>query len=140
LPSRRSIALLLVAASAVADPVRSWVVIVHPASPASRVSRKFLGEVFLRRATVWSDDTPIRPVDLVPDSPVRSHFSQEILARSVAAVRSYWQQRIFSGQGLPPPELAGDDLVVAYVASHSGAIGYVASGTRLDGVRALTVE
>jgi ABC-type phosphate transport system substrate-binding protein len=138
--SSRTIALLLLAASAVAEPARTYVVIVHPSCPETGVSRKALGEVFLRRTTRWVDDTQIRPVDLEPDSPVRGRFSQEILARSVSAVRSYWQQRIFSGQGLPPPELAGNDQVVGYVATHAGAIGYVAAGTRLTGVRALDVE
>ena len=135
------IAVVLLAASAGAGPARpGYLVIVNPASPVMSLDRKFLAQVFLRRTTRWSDDTPIRPVDLEPDSPARSRFSQEVLSRSVAAVRSYWQQRIFSGEGLPPPELAGDDAVVAYVASHPGAIGYVASGTRLNGVRAVDLE
>ena len=55
-------------------------------------------------------------------------------------MRSYWQQRIFSGQGLPPPEMADDEAVVGYVISHPGAIGYVASGTRVDGARAVDVD
>jgi ABC-type phosphate transport system substrate-binding protein len=135
------IAVVVLAASAVAEPARpAFVVIVHPGSPATSVNRRFLAEVFLRRATRWSDDTAIRPVDLDPDAPARGRFSQEILSRSVAEVRSYWQQRIFSGQGLPPPELAGDEAVIAYVASHPGAIGYVASGARLNGVRVVGVE
>ena len=89
---------------------------------------------------MWADDSPIRPVDLGPDQPARGRFSQEILARSVESMRSYWQQRIFSGQGLPPPELADDEAVIVYVASHPGAIGYVASGARLDGARAVDVD
>jgi len=132
--------LLLSAAAAAASWSSGFVVIVHPKSPVTRVERKFLAEVFFRRATRWSDDTPIRPVDLVPDSPARMRFSQAVLARSVASVRSYWQQRIFSGQGLPPPEMADDGAVVDYVASHSGAIGYVAAGTSLNGTRAVEVE
>jgi len=140
---RRSgiIAVVLLAASAVAEPPRpGFVIVVHPSSPVTSVERKFLAEVFLRRTTRWADDTPIRPVDLEPDSPARGRFSQEILSRSVAAVRNYWQQRIFSGEGLPPPELAGEEAVLTYVSSHPGAIGYVAPGTRLANVRALGVE
>ena len=55
-------------------------------------------------------------------------------------MRSYWQQRIFSGQGLPPPELADDDAVVSYVLSHPGAIGYVAAGTALNGATAVELD
>jgi ABC-type phosphate transport system substrate-binding protein len=130
----------LVAASLAAEPPRAYLLIVHPASRVSRIDRKFLAEVFLRRATRWPDDTPIHPVDLGPDAPTRLRFSQEILSRSVASVRSYWQQRIFSGQGLPPPELPGVEDVVSYVVSHPGAIGYVSAGTPLNGAAVLEVN
>jgi ABC-type phosphate transport system substrate-binding protein len=116
------------------------VVIVHPANRASRIDRQFLAEAFLRRATRWPDDTPIRPVDLGPDARARIRFSEEVLSRSVASVRSYWQQRIFSGQGLPPPELPDDESVVAYVLSHPGAIGYVGPGAALNGTKTVEVN
>jgi ABC-type phosphate transport system substrate-binding protein len=133
------IALVLAAASAAADSA-SYVVIAHPRTSVARVDRNFLEDVFLRRTTRWPDDTPIRPVDLGSDSRTRDRFSEEILSRSVASVRSYWQQRIFSGQGIPPPELSGDDAVVSYVLSHPGAIGYVATGTPLNGALVLEVH
>jgi len=131
----------LAAAAVAAEPPRSaYVVIVHPGNHASRIDRKFLAEAFLRRATRWPDDTPIRPVDLGPDARARIRFSEEVLSRSVASVRSYWQQRIFSGQGLPPPELPDDEAVVAYVLSHPGAVGYVAAGIALNGATAVEVN
>jgi ABC-type phosphate transport system substrate-binding protein len=136
-----SIVVALAAAAVAAEQPRSaYVVIVHPGNRVSRVERKFLGDAFLRRTTRWPDDTPIRPVDLGPDAPARMRFSEEVLSRSVASVRSYWQQRIFSGQGLPPPELADDESVVGYVVSHPGAIGYVGAGTALNGARIVEVN
>ena len=133
------IVILASAAGAQTTP-QGFMVIVHPRSPVTRLDRRFLAEIFFRRTTRWTDDTPIRPVDQVPDSPARGRFTQDVLARSVASVRSYWQQRIFSGQGLPPPELNDDEAVVGYVASHPGAIGYVAPGTRTAGARAVEVD
>jgi ABC-type phosphate transport system substrate-binding protein len=131
----------LSAAAVAADSHRSaYVLITHPGNAISRLDRKFVAEIFLRRATRWPDDTTVRPVDLGPDAPARSRFTQEILSRSVASVRSYWQQQIFSGQGLPPPELGDDEAVVAYVLSHPGAIGYVSPGTSLNGARTVDVN
>jgi ABC-type phosphate transport system substrate-binding protein len=121
-------------------PRPGYVLIVHPSSRAARVDRKFLADVFLRRATRWPDDKPIYPVDLGPAAPARVRFSQEILSRSVASVRSYWQQRIFSGQGLPPPEFPDEHGVVSYVATHPGAIGYVPLGTPMNGAAILEVN
>jgi ABC-type phosphate transport system substrate-binding protein len=138
---RLAILSALLAAAVLADAPRpAFIVIVNPHTQVARVDRKFLAEVFFRRATRWPDDTPIHPVDLGPDSPARIRFSLDVLARSVSAVRSFWQQRIFSGQGLPPPELADDSEVVTYVAGHPGAIGYVSYGARIEGARAVEVD
>ena len=139
MPLRCFILAVLFAAAAGAEK-SSYVVIVPAKSVITRVNRKFLAEIFLRRATRWGDDSPIRPVDLSAESPARGRFSQDILARSVYSVKSYWQQRIFSGEGLPPPEMSDDEAAVRYVASHPGAIGYVIAGTSLDGARAVEVD
>jgi ABC-type phosphate transport system substrate-binding protein len=138
---RAFILLALAAGAAGADSARPpYVLIVHPSSRPPVIDRKFLADAFLRRTTRWPDDTPILPVDLAPDARARARFTQDILARSVASVRSYWQQRIFSGQGLPPPELTDDDAVVSYVLNHPGAIGYVSAGTALNGARPVEVN
>jgi ABC-type phosphate transport system substrate-binding protein len=140
----RITALILLASAvgpASAEPSRPlYILIVHPGSRPSALDRKFVADAFLRRTTRWPDDTPILPVDLAPDARARARFSQDILARSVASVRSYWQQRIFSGQGLPPPELGDDEAVVSYVLSHPGAIGYVSAGTALNGAMPVEVN
>jgi ABC-type phosphate transport system substrate-binding protein len=137
----RLIAVLLAATSAIAEnSPPAFVVIVNPARRASNIDGKFVADAFLRRATRWPDDTAIQPVDLGPEAPARARFSQTILSRSVSSVRSYWQQRIFSGQGLPPPELPDEDAVVSYVATHPGAIGYVSAGRALSGVTVLSVN
>jgi ABC-type phosphate transport system substrate-binding protein len=113
-------------------PAPPFRVIVHPGNPVSSVERKFLEDAFLKKVTVWPSGEVIKPVDLPPDSPVRRRFSHDILNRSVEAVKGYWQQRIFSGRDVPPPELDGDDEVVKYVLKHEGGVGYV-SGTAETG-------
>jgi hypothetical protein len=115
-------------------------VIVHPSNPNTTVGRKFLEEAFLKKTTSWPGGGAIRPVDLGPTSSIRSHFSSDVLHRSVAEVKSYWQQWIFTGRGVPPPELASDDDVVKYVLKYSGAVGYVAGSTTLNGTKPVAVN
>lgn len=115
-------------------------VIANPSVPASRVERRFLDDAFLKRVTRWGDGQTIHPVDLQATSPVREAFTRSVLQRSVAAVRSYWQQLIFAGRTLPPPELDSDAAVVAYVASTPGAIGYVSAATPAPGAKEVLVE
>lgn len=112
------------------DTSDAFQLVVHPGSRSSVLTRDFVAQAFLKRVTRWPDDSAIHPVDLRPDSPTRRAFSERVLARSVSAVRSYWQQRIFSGRDLPPPELDSDDAVLRYVVNTAGAIGYVAPGKR----------
>jgi hypothetical protein len=55
-------------------------------------------------------------------------------------VKAYWQQLIFSGRDVPPPELESDDAVVAYVLAHRGSIGYVSGMAELKNARVLAIE
>ena len=132
------VALVVIRAGAAPAPV--FVVIVNPNNPTNHVDRKFLADAFLKKTTRWDDGELIRPVDQVPDSPVRRKFSEDVVKRSVAAVRSYWQQVIFTGRGVPPPEVGGDDEVVRYVLKYSGAVGYVSGSANADGAKVIAVE
>ncbi len=124
----------------VADPHAAFVVIVNPTNVVGVLDRKFVEEAFLKKISHWSNDEAITPVDLAPSSPVRRRFSEEILNRSVEAVKGYWQQRIFAGRDVPPPELETDEDVVRYVLRHPGAVGYVAPTTQLGGARVVAVR
>jgi len=115
-------------------------VIVNPQNPLSTADRKFLAEVFLKKRSRWGNNEAIRPVDLVPRASVRHEFSDKVLDRSVSAVKSYWQQIIFSGRGVPPPELGTDDEVVSYVLRYKWAIGYVSAEVDLRGAKVVEVK
>jgi hypothetical protein len=75
-----------------------------------------------------------------PNSEVRRRFTEQILRRPLSAVRAYWQQRIFSGRELPPPELESDEQVASYVRKNAGAVGYVSGSSSLDGLKAISVQ
>lgn len=130
---------LLVPSRARGETSAEFVVVTHPEHPSDSASRGFLADAFLKRTTRWPDGSPVTPVDLRFDSAARKAFSERVLQRSVAAVRSYWQQRIFSGRGVPPPELDSDEAVLRYVSSRPGAVGYVSGGAKLGNARVLRV-
>jgi hypothetical protein len=117
-----------------------YVVVVHPNNPATSADRQFLEDAFLKKVTRWPNDEVVRPADLVANSPVRRKFSDEVLHRSVDAVKGYWQQRIFSGRDVPPPEFETDDEVVKFVLKHDGGVGYVSGTANLGGTKVLVVK
>jgi ABC-type phosphate transport system substrate-binding protein len=117
-----------------------YVVVVNPSNGATGLDRKFVEDAFLKKITVWPDGDVIRPADLVPESPVRRAFTHDVLNRSVEAVKGYWQQRIFSGRDVPPPEFERDEEVVKFVLKHQGGIGYVSGLADVDGCRVVAVR
>jgi hypothetical protein len=142
---RRSVLAGFALALAAALPARAgdappeFRVIAHPGRPETRVERSFVADVFLKNVTRWPNDDATRPVDQRLDADVRRRFSESVLRRSVSAVKTYWQQRIFSGRGVPPPELDSDDAVVQYVEAHPGAIGYISGAAPHGKTKVLTL-
>jgi hypothetical protein len=102
-------------------------VIVHSSNPATSLSRDEVMRYFLKRSGAWPQGTEVEAVDLLKESEVREAFSRDVLRKSVAAVTAYWQQQIFSGRAVPPPEKRASADVVAFVEGHVGGIGYVAA-------------
>ena len=115
-------------------------VVVHPNNASSALDRKFIADAFLKKLTRWGDGEIIRPADLDPENAARKRFSEDVLRRSVTAVKSYWQQLVFSGRDVPPPELSTDEEVIQFVLKHTGGIGYVSGNANLDRVKALTIR
>ena len=114
--------------------------VVHPDNPTSKAPRQFIANLFLKEVTRWDGGEAARPVDLKPEQATRRRFSESVLNRSVTAVRSYWQQRIFSGRGVPPPELESDQAVIASVTKHRGGVGYVSGTAEIGKAKSIRIE
>ncbi len=119
----------------------AFAVVVHESNPLATMPREQVARMFLRKVGRWSSGAPVMPVDLPVASPVREAFSEQVLGRSVAAVRAFWNARIFSGRDTPPPEKVSETEVLAFVRSTPNAIGYVSVDTPLPrGVRAIGID
>lgn len=130
--------LLLAGRVAAADD--GYRVIVHVENDITEIDRTLLRDLYLKKSTRWSDDVAVKPVDLAPTLAARRKFSQDVLGRSVSAVKSYWQQMLFGGRDVPPPELDGDMQVLAYVQKNRGAVGYVSATADVTGVKTVRVK
>lgn len=126
--------------NALAGESSAFRLVVHPEGPQAALDRSFVADIFLKKVTRWPDGQVIRVVDQRFDAPARQTFSEQVLRRSLAAVRNYWQQRIFTGRGVPPPELASDAAVLDYVRQHRGAVGYVSAGAETSSVKVLELR
>ena len=102
-----------------------FMVIVHPDNRINTISRDFLRNAYLKKSVEWSGGGTIRPVDLASKIPVRDQFTHDVLKKTPAQLKTYWNQQIFSGKGVPPPEAATVAAAIAYVLANPGAVGYL---------------
>jgi ABC-type phosphate transport system substrate-binding protein len=115
-------------------------VIVHPSNPATNIERRELADMFLKKVRSWSHGERVAPADLPSSSSLREKFATMVLNRTVSAVKSYWQQQIFSGRGLPPPELDSEEAVVQYVLKNPGAVAYVSTKADIGAAKVLVIR
>ena len=139
--TRRSIlifaTLLFFARDASADP--GYRVIVNSANPVRSITKEHVSQMLLKTRTTWSNGNKVLPVDQRVGSHVRDLVSNALHGRSASVIKNWWNQQIFAGKGVPPPELASDAKVVAYVSSNPGAIGYVAGDAAIGDTKTVVV-
>lgn len=136
LPVLAAALLLGLAAPAAADDFK---VVVHPDNPVGELSAAQVSRLFLKRTLRWPEGRPVQPVE--PAAPhLRERFALAVHEKSLNAVKAYWNQLIFSGRDVPPIEKATDAEVLAYVRANPGAIGYVAPGADLAGVKVVVLR
>jgi ABC-type phosphate transport system substrate-binding protein len=110
-------------------------VIVHPSNPVTSVERQFLRDAYLKYVTSWKHGEALRPIDLTRRFPARESFTEHVLQKSVAQLRNYWVQAIFSGKGVPPPETDTTATVIAYVLAQPGAVAYLPADVNPGGAK-----
>lgn len=115
-----------------------YVVIVNPENPIGASNRDLLRDAYLKKATEWPNGETIRPINLSSRFTQRDRFTHEVLRKTPPQLKAYWNQQIFSGKGVPPPEANAVGDVIDYVLAHPGGVGYIPA--RADPGRAKVVR
>lgn len=115
-------------------------VVINDSNATTSISKDVLSRCFMKQVQMWISGQPVVPVDQAASSETRKAFSTKIHGRDVSAVKSFWQRQIFSGRGVPPPEKASDEEVLAFVRDNPGAVGYISSSANIgSGVKVLEI-
>jgi hypothetical protein len=115
-------------------------IIVHPENPFGYVDRALLRNAFLKKTTAWSNGRAFRPIGVSSKFPARARFVADVLKKTTAQLKSYWNQQIFSGKGIPPPESDSVARVVAYVLANQGAVAFVPAGADVGKAKIIRIE
>ena len=120
------LALVLISAGrASTAPDGDFKVIANPQVTGDSIDRDFLRDAYLKKSTEWGNGDTIHPIDLASKFREHDRFTEQVIRKTPAQLRTYWNQQIFSGKGVPPPEADAVEDVIDYVVSTKGAIGYV---------------
>ena len=134
-----SLVLFAVSAPAQTTQPTRYKVIINARNPVTSISKSELAAMFLKKADSWSTGALVVPVDQAERAPVRQSFSRDVIGKPPAAVKSYWNQLVFSGRNVPPPEKLSDAEVILFVKSTPSAVGYVSATAQTKGVKVLMV-
>ena len=133
------VAIALLASANVWAQSGSYKIIVNPANPETSISKGNLARIFLKKDNRFLDGHGASPADLSLSSPVRESFSRNILGKSSSEVDAFWQEQIFSGKDIPPPQKS-ETAALEYVRSNGNGIAYVSAGADTHGVKVITVH
>lgn len=136
----RAIVLLLAAGIATQAGEPAYRLVVNPANPTASLPRTEIARLFLKKATAWPDGAAAVVIDQERSSAVRQAFSLDVHQKNADGVAAYWQTAVFSGRDVPPAIAKSDTEVLAFVRANPGAVGYVAAGADLAGVKVLAVK
>jgi ABC-type phosphate transport system substrate-binding protein len=132
----------ILALAAIAQPVaaQGFVLVTNGANPAASLSKQQAASIFLKKAAKWPSGLAAAPIDQGKQSKIRDTFARAVHGKAASALDAYWQQQIFSGGDVPPPEKGSDADVLEFVRSNKGALGYVSAGAALGAdVKAVTI-
>jgi len=119
-----------------ADTALPFKVVAHPDVPVNAVSKEFLAHIYLRSRNRWTDGEKTKPVD---NAGLRAIFAKVILDRDLDDLKAFWDQQVFAGKGVPPPEKPTDKEVATYIAANPGAVGYLSANVKVVGLKELKV-
>jgi hypothetical protein len=134
------LALTRAAASIAANDNFAFKIIVRSDNAITTVDRGFLRDVYLKKTIEWHDGSTIRPVDLAQSFPARERFTQDVLKKTSSQLKNYWNQQIFSGKNVPPPEASSAADMISYVLETPGAVGYLPAGVDAGGAKVIEVR
>jgi ABC-type phosphate transport system substrate-binding protein len=125
--ARRLLGAILAASTLALNTARAeFVVVVNPKNPAASLSAQQVAQIFLGRTGSFpGGGGRATPFDLREGAALRDEFYLKVADKNEGQVRAYWAKQLFSGNGMPPREVASLAEMKRAVANDVTAIGYL---------------
>lgn len=135
--------LLLMPATAKAEPAESLAVIVlvaHPDIEHSALPRDALRAMFAMRQRTWPNGQAMQVFVLPNRDTVHARFAKEMLAVYPHQLQLAWDRMVFSGMGQAPHRVRDQVDMREQVARTPGALGYLEREYLDESVRVISME
>lgn len=107
-------------------------IIVNVANPVTSIGKKELSRIYLKKVAKWNDSLDAVPMDNDASAPVREAFTRDVHNLSLAELKSYWAQRLYSSREVPPLSMSSNQGVADFIAGNKGAVSYVPADFPID--------
>lgn len=101
------------------------VVVVNAGSGVENLTRSEVINIFLGRYRQLPSGIAAMPVDQPQTGPDKALFYDLLVHKDLAEINAYWARLMFSGKTSPPQQTASGAEVLAWLAKHKGAVGYI---------------
>jgi len=102
------------------------IVIVHPESTVSAISKNELKRLFLGKSRrIKGLSKKVQAINLPESDSSRSEFAFLFLRKTKQQLRSYWVNSVFSGKARPPVVATDSTNMKKLVSNDLSAIGYI---------------
>lgn len=109
-------------------------VIVHP-SNGDAIDQKAIENIYLGKTKSFPGGAQAVPINMDSSQGIKETFDTTVLGKSSSQLKSYWSQKVFTGKGTPPKEVASADEMIKLVSSNPNIIGYIDSSQANDSVK-----
>ena len=101
------------------------VLIAHPGNTQAQISLDTARDIYLGKVTTFPGGGKVIAVDQKDNTPAKTAFQEKVLKMSSGQVKAHWSKLIFSGAGVPPSVVGGNNEVRNWVASNPNGLGYI---------------
>ncbi|MBE0598053.1 MAG: hypothetical protein IH614_12355 [Desulfuromonadales bacterium] len=115
------------------------VLVVNRENPVSSLSRQEAVQIFLGKKTTWEGNGKIELYVQLEES-VNEEFIPALVNKSPRQFFLYWKRIVFSGTGLPPLQVRGDQEMKRAIAADRHGIGYIKADSLDPAVKRLELR
>ena len=113
--------------------------IVKEGHSVETVTAKELKRMLLGKSKRWKNGDKV-VLSTLKDGESHDRFIRKYAGKTPKQFTNYWRKMVFSGKGKMPKSFDSEEDLIAFVAEHDGALGYIDSATGHDAVKAITID